>query len=392
MRDMKEEELFDGFEITELLHKYITGQKLPYWDKEFLEDWIEESESNRAVFEQLVDQHRLASDLVELKESGTTTQEELAKFNKILDKPKPTSIWFRLMTAAAILFTISISLWLYKFYQSDKILPTEVATTTLSGDILPGSDKATLTFEDGKVLSLAGDKKAIKVDEQGTSYMDGTSISENKVQFATLTTPRKGQYKITLPDGTKVWLNAESSLRYPTKFTDKDRYVELQGEGFFDVAHDKSKPFIVASGGQQVKVLGTKFNINSYSNEPAVRTTLVSGRVELLSSRDKATVILVPGQQAKLVNDGFAINSVDTEPFTAWTSNEFQFKGAALQEVLRQIERWYDVDVDYNNIPNIKVNGTISREKKLSSVLYALEKITDLQINLSKGRRIEIQK
>lgn len=389
---MKEEELFDGFEITELLHKYITGQKLPYWDKEFLEDWIEESESNRAVFQQLVDQHRLASDLVELKESSTTTKDELTRFNKILDKPKPTSIWFRLMTAAAILFTISISVWLYKFYQSDKILPTEVATTTLSGDILPGSDKATLTFEDGKVLSLVGDKKAIKVDEQGTSYMDGTSISANKVQFATLTTPRKGQYRITLPDGTKVWLNAESSLRYPTKFTDKDRYVELQGEGFFDVAHDQAKPFIVASGGQQVKVLGTKFNINSYSNEPAVRTTLVSGRVELLSCRDKANVILVPGQQAKLVNDGFAINSVDTEPFTAWTSNEFQFKGAALQEVLRQIERWYDVDVDYNNIPNIKVNGTISREKKLTSVLYALEKITDLQINLSNGRRIEIQK
>lgn len=389
---MKEEQLFDGFEITELLHKYITGQKLPYWDREFLEDWIEENESNRAVFQQLLDQHRLASDLVELKESGTTTNNELARFNKILDKPKPTSIWFRLMTAAAILFTISISIWLYKFYQSDKILPTEVPTATLTGDILPGGDKATLTFEDGKVLSLSGDKKAIKVDEQGTSYVDGTSISENKVQFATLATPRKGQYKITLPDGTKVWLNAESSLRYPTKFTDKDRYVELQGEGYFEVAHDKAKPFIVASGGQQVKVLGTEFNINSYSNEPAVRTTLVNGRVELLNSRDKATVILVPGQQAKLVNDGFAVNSVDTEPFTAWTSNEFQFKGAALQEVLRQIERWYDVDVDYNNIPNIKVNGTISREKKLSSVLYALEKITDLQINLSKGRRIEIQK
>ncbi|SIT16168.1 FecR family protein [Chryseobacterium gambrini] len=389
---MKEEELFDGFEITELLHKYITGQKLPYWDREFLEDWIEERESNRVIFQQLLDQHRLAADLIELKESGSSTDEELAKFNKILNKPEPMSIWFRLMTAAAVLFTISISIWLYKFYQSDKILSTEVATTTLSGDILPGSDKATLTFEDGRVLSLAGDKKAIKVDEQGTSYMDGTSISPNKVQFATLTTPRKGQYKITLPDGTKVWLNAESSLRYPTKFTDKDRYVELQGEGFFDVAHDQTKPFIVASNGQQVKVLGTKFNINSYSNEPSVRTTLISGRVELLSSRDKATVILVPGQQAKLVNDGFAVNSVDTEPFIAWTSNEFQFKGATLQEVLRQVERWYGVDVDYNNIPNIKVNGTISREKKLSSVLYALEKITDLQINLSKGRRIQIKK
>ncbi|WP_181390548.1 FecR family protein [Sphingobacterium athyrii] len=390
---MKEENLFDGFEITELLHKYITGQKLASWEKEFLEDWIEESEANQAIFQHLLDQHRLAADLVELKESGSTTEAELDKFNKILDEPAPVRIWFRLMTAAAILFTISISGWLYKYYQSDKVLSTEEAiTTTISGDILPGTDKATLTFEDGQIINLSGTKKAIKIDEQGTSYQDGTSISANKVQFATLSTPRRGQYKITLPDGTKVWLNAESSLRYPTKFTDKKRYVALQGEGYFEVTEDKTKPFIVASNGQEVKVLGTKFNINSYSNEATIRTTLVSGRVELTSSRDKAMVTLVPGQQARLVNDGFAVNSVDTEPYTAWISNEFQFKGATLQEVLRQVERWYDVEVDYSNLPNIKVNGTISREKKLSSVLYALEKITDLQIKLSKGRRIVIKK
>ncbi|WP_426477511.1 FecR family protein [Chryseobacterium sp. CBSDS_008] len=392
MRNMKEENLFDGFEITELLHKYITGQKLEPWDKEFLEDWIEESEANRAIFQQLLDQHLLAADLVELKESGSTTENELAKFNKMLDKPEPRGIWFRIITAAAILFTISISFWLYKYYQSDKILPTEVATTTISGDILPGTDKATLTFEDGQVVNLSGDKKAIKIDEKGTSYQDGTSISPNKVQFATLTTPRKGQYKVTLPDGTTVWLNAESSLRYPTKFTDQTRYVELQGEGYFEVALDKTKPFIVASNGQQVKVLGTKFNINSYSNEPTIRTTLVTGRVELISSRDKSTVTLNPGQQASLASDGYVVNSIDTESFIAWTANEFQFKGTNLREVLRQLERWYDIDVDYSNIPNIKVNGTISREKKLSSVLYALEKITDLQINLSKGRRIQIKK
>ncbi|MDR6546487.1 ferric-dicitrate binding protein FerR (iron transport regulator) [Chryseobacterium rhizosphaerae] len=389
---MKEEQLFDGFEITELLHKYITGQKLPSWDREFLEDWIEESESNRAIFQQLLDQHRLASDLVELKKSGATTEAELAKFNKILDKPGSMGIWLKLMSAAAILFTISISLWLYKHYQSDKILPTEVATATLSGDVLPGTDKATLTFEDGQVINLSGNKKAIKIDEQGTTYLDGTAISPIRLQFATLTTPRKGQYKVTLSDGTKVWLNAESSLKYPTTFTGKDRYVELQGEGYFEVAHDKAKPFIVASNGQQVKVLGTRFNINSYPNEPTVRTTLISGRVELMSSRDKSTVILDPGQQAKLVNAGFAVNPVDTEPYTAWTANEFQFKGTTLQEVLRQVERWYDVEVDYSNIPIVKVNGTISREKKLSSVLYALEKITDLQITLSKGRRIEIKR
>ncbi|MCL1666550.1 DUF4974 domain-containing protein [Elizabethkingia ursingii] len=216
--------------------------------------------------------------------------------------------------------------------------------------------------------------------------------SPNKVQFATLSTPRRGQYKVTLSDGTKVWLNAESSLKYPAKFAGSERYVELQGEGYFEVANNIAKPFIVASNGQQVKVLGTKFNINSYANEPTIRTTLLSGQVELLSSRNKATVVLNPGQQAKLVRDGFEVRSVETDAFIAWTANEFRFKGASLQDVFRQVERWYDVEVDYSNIPAIKVNGTISREKKLSSVLYALEKITDLQFNLSKGRRIQIKK
>ena len=391
---MKEEELFDGFEITELLHKYITGQKLPYWDREFLEDWIEESESNRAIFQQLVDQHRLASDLVELKESGSSTDDELAKFNKILDKPEPMGIWFRLMTAAAVLFTISISVWLYKYYQSDKILPTEVATTTLSGDILPGSDKATLTFEDGQVINLAGNKKAIKVGEQGTSYQDGTAISPNKVQLATLATPRRGQYKVTLSDGTIVWLNAESSLKYPAQFTENERVVELTGEGYFEVAHNAKKPFIVNARHQKLKVLGTKFNINSYENETAIQTTLVSGKVELTNTQNITPVLLKPGQQGELfsLSSVFLVNNVDTEIFTAWTRNDFQFKGTPLKEVLRQVERWYDVEVDYSNIPAIKVNGTISREKKLSSVLYALEKITDLQIDLSKGRRIQVKR
>ena len=388
---MEEQRILEELKIVPLLTKIVRGEDLTVLEEKTVEVWLNQSSANKVFFDQLKDQEHVALELLKRDAADSTTTEELQKLHSLIARNRPTSLWRYWLTAAAVLFTISISLWLYKYYQSDKIFPTEVATATITEDVLPGTDKATLTFEDGQVINLAGNKKAIKIDEQGTSYMDGTAIS-NKVQFATLTTPRKGQYKVTLPDGTKVWLNAESSLRYPTKFTANNRSVELQGEGYFEVADDKAKPFIVASNGQQVKVLGTKFNINSYSNEPAIKTTLINGKVELLNSRNKETVTLNPGQQARLVSDGFAVNSVDTEPFTAWTVNEFQFKRAPLQEVLRQVERWYDVEVDYSNIPNIKVNGTISREKKLSSVLYALEKISDLQINLSKGRRIEIKK
>ncbi|UIR57821.1 FecR domain-containing protein [Sphingobacterium sp. SRCM116780] len=383
--------MFKGLEIVPLLKKYIRGLELSIAEKEAVEEWIAESDSNRATFQYLTDDYLLAFDLLEFEESNSTTEQQLEKFNKLVEDPKPSRIWLHLVSAAAVLFIISISVWIYRYYQSNKIIDSEVVIGNLSEDILPGTDKAALTFEDGKVIELIGDKKTIKVDDQGTSYLDGTSISTNKVQYATLTTPRQGQYKVTLPDGTKVWLNAESSLKYPTKFSSAKRYVELKGEGYFEVAHDRTKPFIVASNGQQVKVLGTKFNINSYDNEASLLTTLVSGSVELSSLQSKEFVKLKPGEQANLVNDGFDIKSVDTEPFTAWTKNEFQFNGANLQEVLRQLERWYDIHVDYSHIPkDIVVYATISRDKKLSTVLYSLEKISSLKFQLNKGRRLEI--
>ncbi|MFS4474604.1 FecR family protein [Chryseobacterium sp. T20] len=257
-------------------------------------------------------------------------------------------------------------------------------------DIDPGKDQATLTFDDGRVIDLDG--KTVKIDADGTTYVDGKTVSQASVQYATLTTPRKGQYKTVLADGTQVWLNAESKLKYPTKFTGKERSVELQGEGYFEVTHKPDKPFIVISGDQKLKVLGTKFNINSYDNEPAIITTLVSGSVVLTSKQDDKPVLLQPGQQGKLTAQSsvFTINNVDTEAFTAWTVSDFQFDGTSLKEVFRQLERWYDIDVDFSTIPDTKVVGTINREKKLSSVLHTLEKITDLQFKVT-GRRVQIK-
>ncbi|HAT93174.1 MAG TPA: hypothetical protein DCS36_12485 [Sphingobacterium sp.] len=297
---------------------------------------------------------------------------------------KRVIIW---TTAAAILLFFSLTILLYRYHQSRNVIDETVNMAT--ADIDPGKDQATLTFDDGQVIDLEG--KTVKSDADGVTYLNGQAVSPSKMQFATLTTPRKGQYKAILPDGTTVWLNAESKLKYPTKFAGAERLVELEGEGYFEVAHNASRPFIVESKGQRVKVLGTKFNINSYTNEEYTRTTLISGSVELRNLQNELMVRLKPGEQGRFVLGGIDVKKVDPETFIGWTDNEFQFNGAQLVEVLRQLERWYDIDVDYQNVPNAKVYATISRDKKLTSVLFALGEVTDLNFKMT-GRRIEIKK
>ncbi|MFC3356043.1 FecR family protein [Sphingobacterium zeae] len=385
---MEEHSITEELTIVPLLTKYVRGEELTALEQKTIEIWLEKSSSNRLFFEELSDKERVAMELLRFGAADSINLSELHRLHGKLKKShrhlKRVIIW---TTAAAVLLFLSVTFLVYKYKQDNDL--AKQAVTMATSDIDPGKDQATLTFGDGQVISLDG--KAVKTDADGVTYVDGKTVSQGSVQYATLSTPRKGQYKTLLPDGTVVWLNSASKLKYPTRFNGDQRLVELQGEGYFEVAHDRSKPFIVVSGGQKVKVLGTKFNINSYANEPAVLTTLVSGSVELSSNAGGVAVRLKPGEQGQMLNSGFKVSAVDVESYTAWTSNEFQFTGTPLMEVLRQLERWYDVDVDYKNVPDKKVYGTISRDKKLQSVLYALGEITDLKFNAT-GRRIEIRK
>lgn len=385
---MDEQRIFEEQFIVPLLTKSVRGEELTSLEKQTVDIWVKKNPNNRAVYDQLKNNEHLAKDLVNFDSAQSTTEDSLKKLHGILKKRqsnyKRVVVW---TSAAAVLLFFSLSLLLYRFYQSRNVVDETVKLAI--ADIDPGKDQATLSFADGKTVSLNG--KELKTNNDGISYLGDKAISENTNQIATLSTPRKGQYKTTLPDGTKVWLNAESSLKFPTQFTAAERNVELNGEGYFEVAHNARKPFIVTSRGQRVKVLGTKFNVNSYENETAISTTLITGSVQLTNSPNKTTVLLKPGQQGKLPSQSstFLVDNVDTDVFTAWTSNDFKFSGTPLKEVLKQLERWYDVDVDYKKVPNVKVHGTISREKKLSTVLYTLEQITDLQFKLT-GRRIEV--
>lgn len=375
--------------IKDLLEKYIHGSLSPEEHRELLRHFGHTDFEKSA--KQLLFDHFKSGKTGDHPSEAALEQVMDNAFERIenrIRKQKHRRIRKWLPYAAALIAVLSLSLyWLIRsspIKQSNK-------TTAMIPDISPGADRAILILENGTSISLHENSPEIEVSERGIFYQDGTKVVEKTpVQQAILSTPRKGQYRLILPDGTRVWLNAESELSYPTAFQGAERLVTLKGEAYFEVAHDPAHPFIVQSHSQRVRVLGTSFNINAYSNEPGTVTTLASGRIELEDRLRNTKNLLTPGQQAVIGSGRLMIHNVDVEPYTAWKDGKFRFKGASLQEVLRQLERWYDVDIDYRNVPDdLKIFASIKRDKKLSSVLSALEESTGIRFTLE-GRRLMV--
>ncbi len=288
-----------------------------------------------------------------------------------------------LMAAAAVLALLFAGTWLY-FNTSDsaKTGTKNIVKTEHKQTIMPGSDKAILTLSDGTVivldstlngtLALQGNSKIIKLNDQVVyNNQAGTAI---ETTYNTLSTPRGGQYMLTLEDGTKVWLNAASSIKYPSAFNAGERTVELTGEAYFEVAKDMGRPFAVKVNGMAVNVLGTHFNVMAYENEEATAITLLEGAVNVTKDKDK--VSLRPGQQA-LLKTGAAlkvINNVNLEETVAWKNGYFQLDHTRLVVLMRQVERWYNVDVVYEGkIPNRQFGGKISRKSDIRDIIKILE-------------------
>ena len=258
-------------------------------------------------------------------------------------------------------------------------------------DIAPGGNKGILTLSNGKQIILSDisskdiiakegeeDEVTIKMDENGViTYVinPNSDISKEDVNsFNTLSTPTGGQYNIVLADGTKVFLNAVSSIKYPTQFNGDQRIVELEGEAYFEVAKNKSKPFLVKSDNQTIEVLGTHFNVHAYNNESLVKTTLLEGSVAVSYKNQKT--ILKPGQQSNTSNNfnKIVVKEVDTEEAIAWKNGRFKFDNADLKSVMKQLERWYGIKVEYRgDISDVRFNGGTFRNKNLSGVLKVLE-------------------
>lgn len=305
---------------------------------------------------------------------------------------------WRWIAAAVIIFCLAVGSYLL-LDKKGVNKPLVSKKTIDKTSINPGGNHALLTLANGATIILddaangslttQGNTKVVKLDSGRLVYVNNHSSNTNSVIFNTISTPRGGQYQVTLPDGTQVWLNAASSLKFPTSFNGNSRQVELNGEAYFEVAKNKAMPFNVMVRQTEVTVLGTHFNINAYSDEKSINTTLLEGSVEFSTGTVKK--LLHPGQQSVFINasqDVF-VKHVDVNQVIAWKNGFFEFDNTDLQTIMRQIARWYDVDVSYRTANNRGLfGGGISRRLGLPEVLHLLE-TNGVQFK-TEGRRVTV--
>ncbi|WP_286858807.1 MULTISPECIES: FecR family protein [Sphingobacterium] len=277
----------------------------------------------------------------------------------------------QLQVAASIFIIVSASLS-YIYYRNNLVF-NPVPLTQLAA-IQPAKEKVKLSFEDGKVIILDKTGKSVPAIDGIQEIKNGELVYNNqadKIVQNTLSTPRGQLFKIALPDGTKVWMNANSSLTYPSKFTGTERLVELHGEAYFEVTKNPAQPFIVKTSNQDIKVLGTHFNVQAYDNEPLTKTTLVEGKVEVQQRNQK--LVLSPNQQALSNASSISKKSVDATEYAAWREGYFTFNNASPNEIMRQLARWYDLRVELDNSNfSEKFSGKILKQTNLKEVLEVL--------------------
>jgi len=267
----------------------------------------------------------------------------------------------------------------------------------------PGKSKAILVTADGKKVSLEQDRDLnIQLNERVWVAATGEGIvyEENgtggvREEYNTLSTPVGGEYALTLADGTKVYLNADSELKYPVEFLDGKRVVDLKGEAYFEVQRDSVHPFVVRVNGAEVQVLGTSFNINAYGDDGRMYTTLVNGSIRFFSGKSGQEKVLTPGMQSvmSLETGEFRLVEVDVEPYIAWRKGRFVFRSMTLDLLMRQLQRWYDFDVFYQN-PDLKeyaFRGVINRDMELDKVLSVIAATTNVDFKVQ-GKVITIIK
>lgn len=310
--------------------------------------------------------------------------------------PLLKTTWFRY--AAAIVGVLVISTYLWTHNSNDASLTTN--TKEIPNEIQSGTDGAILTLADGTQVILDGTGNRLIATQNGSDVkMVGNQLTyeltgnaTENAGYNTMQTPKGKQFKVQLPDGTNVWLNAESSIRYPTVFNDSARNVATTGEVYFEVARNTRSPFsVTVANKMHIEVLGTNFNIQAYLNEPLLQATLLEGSIKVNGT------IIKPGQQAQMTPktaDRSAaikvVNAIDVSAVMAWKTGLFDFRGKGLEEVMRQLERWYNIEVLYpEGVPTSRFDGKISREASLADVLDGLKR-AGVHFRIEGGRRIII--
>lgn len=370
--------------LQHLLDLYLS-QQLSISEEQELFQLIDKS-----VYDEEIKEY-LGSKWNELSRSASMNNEQSDRIlNSILSHQQSETIPIRsssftirrLAVAAAVVSLIFLSVFYIgrKTSVSNPVQSNEKTVAALK-DLPPGQNGAILKLADGSALVLDsmqdgviaanGNTLALK---QGAQLNYADRKNNHAGELNTVETPRGRQFKLTLEDGTQVWLNASSSIRFPVAFTGTERKVEITGEVYFEVAKNKAKPFIVQTGSTKIEVLGTHFNINAYDDEVAVKTTLVEGSVRI--SKGNNNGILKPGQQAQAsgTNTLQIRNNADIDEVLSWKNGRFVFTDADLETIMRQVSKWYDVEVQYSgNIPQRTFTADISRNTNLSEFLKVLE-------------------
>jgi ferric-dicitrate binding protein FerR (iron transport regulator) len=401
--------------LKELWEKYLGDQKMTAGEISQLKILVHD-EHNQELLDQLLASlysgKKQASPAAETNEKEAF-EEVWAKLQTAASAAIPQAAivplrprWWKIAAAALVLFTAGAgAYWLSRSHTPTSIVQQYPPSNAA---IQPGGNKAILTLADGSSISLneaqngtlaqQGSTQVVKLANGQLAYQvpGGTAATANL--YNTIVTPRGGKYHITLPDGSQVWLNAASSLHYPTAFSGAAREVTLTGEAYFEIAENAAMPFRVRVNNMQVDVLGTHFNVMAYTDEEAIHTTLMEGSVRVSNptatnptSANPTSAILTPGQCASLYHHNGALKvqrHVNTEEAIAWKNDLIQFAGTDIRAAMRMIARWYDVEVEYKgNIPNAHFRGGLSSNAPVSQVLNMMQQTGEAHFEIS-GRKI----
>lgn len=387
--------------IIQLLQSYLKGEIDPKSDKE-LKALFEKYPELYSLMDKLDDPEHLRQELAayEILLETDTTDRQQRILDNILTKielkevqghSRMRKLYGWAVAAACLIGLVGLGLW--RIATEEAV--NKIDSVKLAENLHPGSNKATLQVDNGTRIGLAQHQVGIVMGANTITYADGSlalSAAGGKQHMMTLSTPRGGQYQIVLSDGTKVWLNADTRLRYPTKFTTQQRLVELEGEAYFEVAKAAGKPFVVLTTKEKIEVLGTHFNVYSFRQEKESKVSLLEGRVKV-SVPAGSTKLLEPGEQARVQGDRLAVQEVPVDESIAWTNDEFMFNNEPLGTALTQLARWYDIEIKIDpSLAQIKLWGGVSRFDTFDKVLRVI-KMTDDKIKVQiEGRRVRLMK
>jgi len=391
--------------IIQLLQAYLKGEILPDKHAE-LSMLFEKYPELQDLAKKLEDPANLRKELQAYEEFSTSDQtQEQRILSNIMDKIEAQADqqlkhrwrqygWY--VAAACFIAVVGLGIW--QINKRDAINTSDPATPVdavkLAENLLPGGNRATLQLADGTDIGLDQQQMGIVMGDEIT-YTDGSvalATAKDEKRMMILSTPRGGQYQIALADGTKVWLNADTRLRYPNKFTDEQRVVELDGEAYFEVAKAAGKPFIVVTAKEKVEVLGTHFNVYSFPKEKESKVSLLEGKVKVSVPAGK-TRLLQPGEQASVQGEELSVQQVPVDESIAWKNDEFMFNNEPLGTALAQVARWYDIEIDIDpSVAKMKLWGSVSRLDNFDKVLKII-KMTDDKIKVQiEGRRVRLMK